>query len=323
MNLQTRDFRLLPQRRAPPSTLPGTDTPRPAISQSVRKSCTHIQLWACLFLIRDAPMTRLSQIFVPQDCHPSRSEQSIVPGSSAVGACGQDVPFYFSSAQGLSGYEDIHVPTQADPEPLSSNNATYLPPSDSHLNPYAPARNTTYDRAPVDFLADQQFPPYTGFSTPDYEGSAFLFPPADQHYSQGPSPSATPERNNDPYSGGEQSFSDPDGTDGSYSRVMGSSLQLTTGQSTLMVDHKLNAWRHAAASVSDLASGVGSGETTDLPAESLLVDDVRSQVPKKRKSVTTPDSLREVKRTRYTGLRRLVPRGPVPVGVVQSRSALK
>ena len=323
MNLQTRGFRLLPQRRAPPSTLLRTDTPRPVISQSVRKSCTHIQLWACLFLIRDASMTRLSQIFITQDCHPRRSEQPIVPGGSAVGACGQDAPFYFSSAQGLSGYEDTYVPTQADPEPLSSNNATYLPPSDSHLTPYVPARNTTYDRAPIDLLADQQFPPSTGLSTPDYEGSAFLFPPADQHHFQGPLPNATPECNNDPYSGGEQSFLDPDGTDGSYSRVMGSSLPLTTGQSTLMVDHKLNARRHTVASVSGLASGVGSGEMMDLPAGLPLVDGAGSQTPKKRKPVTTPDSPREVKRTRHRRLQRLVSRGPVPVGVVQSRSALK
>ena len=262
----------------------------------------------------------LSQIPAPQDYHPSRREQSIVPGDPEVGAYSQDALFYFSFAQELSGCGGIHVPTQEGPELSGSNNATYLPPLDPHPIPYVPTVNPTYDGAPADFFDHQQFPPHTSFS--NHEGNA-SFSPADQHYFQGPSPSAMPECNNDPYSGGEQSFSDPDGTDGSYSRVMGSSLQLTTGQSTLMVDHKLNAWRHTTASVSDPVSGAGSGETADLPAKSPLVDDVRSQVRKKRKPVATPDSLREAKHTRYTGPRRLVPRGPVPVGVVQSRSALK
>jgi len=76
------------------------------------------------------------------------------------------------------------------------------------------------------------------------------------------------------------------------------------------------ARRHTGASASEL-SGRARSEAIEMPAGSLLVNDVGFQTSKKRKPAVALDGTRQVKRTCRRRSRCLDPRGPTQVGIIQ------
>ena len=255
-----------------------------------------------LFESPSAPAAQLAWIdgFTPQDYHPSRSEQSIVPRSPEASAYDQDAPFYFPNTQGLDYYEHCFVPTPEGLEPSVSNEAVYPSPSDLgvHCHPQAPADFFIGRRAMSLRLAS-----HTNLFTSHYEKQEYFSSPLEKYSVEDPL--------------------DPNVTSGPHSMAMGYPLPFITDRSTPVAYRGPSARRHTDASVSGLADRAGSEGTTDLPAGPPLVNDAGSQAPKKRKPVTTPDEAREVKRTRRRRSQSLVPREQIQVGIVQFGSTPK